>query len=172
MVQTASQLRWCTKPHCTTCGNREARARLKAIAFDAGFALANQLSELTPSEIVKLPNWDDCIRLAFFEIPLPGPQEKVLTSWLHNLHNDVQFADVVLFYIIRSLPFRESIGKDWIEKCVSLAIDTKNESLIESVLWTLGAKAKNYPAFLELAGQLTLSPTVVKALAACETGTV
>lgn len=167
IVQRASQLGWCTRPYCTTCGNREVQAELRKVAGEAGFELAEQLSGLSTSEIVSLPNWDDCIRLAFFEIILPGPQERVLESWLHNLDKEVYFADVVLFYIVRSLPFGQTIGARWIEKCISLALDTRNESLTESLLWTLRGKVNNYPALHNLAKQMTSSPKVAKALSAC-----
>ena len=166
IVQRASQLGWCTRPYCTTCGNQEIRAELRKVAGESGFGLAEQLSQLSPSEIVLLPDWDNGIRLAFFEIVLPGPQERILESWLERLDKEIDFADVVLFYIVRSLPFGQSVGTRWIEKCIPLALDTHNESLIESLLWILKGNVNNYPALYNLANQ-TKSPKVAKALSFC-----
>lgn len=166
IVQRASLLGWCTRPYCTTCGNQEVRAELRKVAGEYGFGLAEQLSQLSPSEIVLLPHWDSSIRLAFREIVLPGPQERILESWLERLDKEIEFADVVLFYIVRSLPFGESVGARWIERCVFLALDTHNESLIESLLWLLKGNVNNYPALYNLAKQ-TKSPKVAKALSAC-----
>ncbi|GAB6283328.1 MAG: hypothetical protein STSR0008_20900 [Ignavibacterium sp.] len=160
----AAELRWCTEPYCTTCGNQEIRNELRKISKDGGFELAKQLSELSPSDIVNLPNWDNCIRLAFFEIVLLGPKEKVLEAWFSKLDKEIYFADVILFYIIRSLSFEMSVTKEWINKCISLAIDFKNESLIESLIWTLGVNINKYPNLFEIANKMTTSDKIKRAL--------
>ncbi len=167
VVQKASQLRWCTQPYCTTCGNREIRGELRQLAGKGGFELARMLSELRPPDIVALPNWENCIRLAFFEITLPGPQERVLESWVNYLDREIYFADVVLFYVVRSLPFGQSVGKLWIDKCISLALSTQDESLIESLLWTLGKEVDTYADLFNLAHQMKAFPKIAKALTGC-----
>lgn len=164
IVHKAEQNNWCTIPYCTTCGNTEIRNELRNIAGLGGSELANMLSEIAPSEIMKLPNWTDCIRLSFFEITYPGHQEKVLNSWLINLENQVYFADPILFYVVRTLPFGLSVGKNWVVKCVSMATETKNESLVESLIWTLKEKIREYPDLLHLAQQLTSSQKIRNAL--------
>ena len=164
IVRKASELRWCTRPYCTTCGNREVRTELRNIAGKNGFQLADILSALKPAEIVTLPNWQDCVQLAFFEISLPGTQEKVLESWLPEIDNQIHFADVVLYYVIRTLPFRESVGKNWIERCIALSNTSRNESLVESLLFVLGRKSEAYPDFLSFARQFESSPKIQKAL--------
>ena len=85
IVQKASRLGWCTRLYCTTCLNHELREEFRKLAGEVGFELAEQLAELAPSEVVLLPNWENCIRLAFLQIALPGPQQKVLDAWANKL---------------------------------------------------------------------------------------
>lgn len=165
IVQKAQKLGWCTIPYCTTCGNLEIRNEFRKISEDGGFELSNQLAQLSPSEIVNLPNWEDYIRLAFIEILLPGPKEKILEAWILKLDEEIYFADVVLFYIIRSFPLEMTITKDWINKCILLAINFKNESLIESLIWSLKKNVSDYPSLKDIAMNMTASVKIKKALA-------
>ena len=81
LVLLADQRGWCTRRYCTTCGNRDIRARLDEFAQDGGWELARMLSELKPSEITSLPNWDECVSLAFLHcLPWPGQHEMTTVS--------------------------------------------------------------------------------------------
>jgi hypothetical protein len=140
IVYQAQENNWCTQWHCTTCGSSQVRDKFQELAGDMGFGLADELAALTPRQIRELPNWQDCLRLAFRHIAMPGPQEKVLNAWQAALEGDTFFADYVLFYIVRDLPFRAAVGKQWFETCVNMALKHKARSLTESLLWVLGPK--------------------------------
>lgn len=166
IVQKASRLGWCTRLYCTTCLNHELREEFRKLAGEVGFELAEQLAELAPSEVVLLPNWENRIRLAFLQIALPGPQQKVLDAWANKLDREIRLADIVLFYVVRILPFGQYISSRWIDKCISLALETRDESLTESLIWTLGRKVIDNDPLSGLVKELAASSKIKYACAA------
>ena len=60
---------------------------------------------------------------------------KVLKSWLPNLKENIELADLVLFYFII-----DEMKNEWIDECKRLAIMTENESLLESLIYKLEGK--------------------------------
>ena len=60
---------------------------------------------------------------------------EVLKSWLPNLKENIELADLVLFYFII-----DEMKNEWIDECKRLAIMTENESLLESLIYKLEGK--------------------------------
>lgn len=161
LVRKASELSWCTRIYCTTCANGEFRNALKQIGGDS-FGLAQALADLDIDEYVRLRNWDDCLRIAFLYLPFPGQHEKILNCWVSKLNRNIRFADVVLFYIARSLPFGKEVSRTWISACVDLATSFKDESLIESLIWVLRSGVAEHEELLSIAQSLGATSFKVK----------
>jgi hypothetical protein len=102
-------------------------------------------------------------------MPWPGQHEKVIQAWVPQIDHNLKFADFVLFYIVRTLPFGRSAGKGWIDRCLLMAIATRDESLVESLLWTLGRDAIEHDELMQVASELSRGSFKVRR-ALAETG--
>jgi hypothetical protein len=127
--------------------------------------LAKELFELPISEFVKLQYWEGHLRMAFHAVRDPDLQASVLQRWLESPLKDVRFVDVVVFYLIRHGHLHAPVGDAWVKAAVALAEHTKDRSLVESLIWSLGRSIANYPTFASLARELgQQSPSIAKAL--------
>ncbi|MBC7929889.1 MAG: hypothetical protein H7Z38_04905 [Rubrivivax sp.] len=162
LVKKASELNWCTQIYCTTCANGEFRKDLKQLGGGNSFELAQVLADLDIDEYSWLRDWDDCLRIAFLHLPFPGQHEKILSSWIPKLNKNIRFADVVLFYIVRSLPFGIETSRAWISACVNLAVNSKDESLVESLVWVLRSELPKYDGLIHTAKHLSATSFKVK----------
>lgn len=169
LVKKASELNWCVRIYCTTCGNKEFRNALEQIGCGNSFEFVQKLADLDIKEYVGLRGWDDCLRIAFLYLPFPGQHEKVLNAWIAKLDGEIRFADVVLFYVVRTLPLGKEVGKSWISACIALATPSKDESLVESLVWVLRSELSLYEALLNLAKNMSATSFKVRR-ALMETG--
>ena len=146
LLQLARRNRWCTKPYCTTCGASEFRAALRQL----GAELADDLADIDLGLLEGTPDWADALRLALDELQNADLKDRVLASWLPLIDEHVRLADLVLFYYVRRgalfAPMSIEVLRLWLTKCIDLALLTKDESLVESLLYTLGAGYREYPA--------------------------
>lgn len=151
IIKKAREQKWCTTPYCTTCGSREYRNSLKDLAGSLGGGLANALAEINPHELISIPDWQDALRVAIIDLPISLQVEGVLKSWLPKITDNIFFADFALYKIVRYLPPDNEIRNKWIELCMSMALNTKNFSLIESLLLVLRHKALDHPDIILIA---------------------
>jgi hypothetical protein len=160
LVRLAGKSRWCTSLYCTTCGNGEFRSRLAALDNGFGGRLSNLLSELDLNEYTTLGDWLDCLRLAFIHLPFAPQRDAALKNWLPYARTNVRFADGVLFYIIRYVS--GEIRESWIASCVDLAIESKDTSLIESLVWVVHSDLTRYPDLVDVAHNLAATSAKVR----------
>jgi hypothetical protein len=151
IIRKAYERKWCTEPYCTTCGGREYRDALNELAGPLGGSLANALEEINPQDLISIPNWQDALLIAIFDVPFSPQLEGVLQAWLPKIPNNIFFADFVLYKIVRHLPTDNEMKNKWIESCVSIVLDTNNFSLIESIILVLRKDALNYPNLIAIA---------------------
>jgi hypothetical protein len=130
--------------YCTTCGATEFRSAMKQL----GDGLADELASLDLSALTEIPNWDETLRLVLDDIRKAELMDRVLTAWLPQLDRHIRVADLILFYYVRrgaiNAPMSIEVLQRWREKCIDLALQTSNESLVESLIYTLGDYRK-YP---------------------------
>ena len=150
LVKRAQDLKWCTQPYCTTCGSLEYRNELKKLSGDLGGGLSNALSDLDPNEITEIDNWADALIVAFIDLPFSLQAEGILKSWYPKIRVNINFTDLVLFKIVRCFPKENEVRKKWISECISIALEKKDFSLVESLILLLGKDTFNYPELLEL----------------------
>src|SRR6266851_10190450 len=137
LVKLAAKSRWCTDLYCTTCGNMEFRTRLAAMDNEFGGRMSNLLSALDLDEYTALGKWLSCLRIAFVDLPFSPQRDGILKNWLPYARTNVRFADGILYYLVRYLP-RNEIRESWISSCADLAVESKDASLVESLVWVLG----------------------------------
>jgi hypothetical protein len=165
LVGEATARKWCSRPHCSTCGAHDFRSALAQACNQDPEELAQLLASLPLKELLSVQNWDGYVRIAYFELKSYGLQERVLTSWLSQAQASASFADFVLFRFIRYLPSRELIRRQWISGCLDLALRSRHSSLVESLLWTLQESANQHPRLVELARELEQNyPSLTKPL--------
>jgi len=151
IVRMAEKNKWCTTPYCTTCIAREYRQALKDLGGQLGGGLADALSELKPSEITHENNWQNALLTAIIDLPMSLQLEGILETWSEKMDEDINFTDFILFKIIRNISQKSKIWGKWINGCLSLALVTKNFSLIESLLLVMGRKAVEQNELIQIA---------------------
>lgn len=142
VINTANSRNWCVKPggYCTTCGMADVHSALTEIDLDQA------LGSLDLEELWSMPDWD-----LFLQAASRHPEfdrRRLLESWLPMIGHRTRFADVVLFYFVRRTT---PLFKPWIDACADVALHDGHESLIESLLYTIGDGIEEYPALSELA---------------------
>jgi len=157
LVLKAKANKWCTRWFCTTCGSQHFRSALKEIGAEE---LSEALCSLTPSEIMALPNVDDCLKISFNDMRSIELMERVLDSWLDSADDHIRFVDMVIFNIMRGLGFFGETREKWINKCVELAIKTRDTSLIESLLLTIGGGISSYLELVKIIKEKTESSKI------------
>ena len=149
ILERASQARWCITPYCTTCGCRDYRTTLRQLGSNGGPDLAESLSTLSLVELCTHREWDNALRIALGEITDAAQMDKVLCAWLPAINQHVAVADIVLFYFVRRgalfAPMSIEVLRMWMDACVALACETHNESLVESLVYTLGRRVESAP---------------------------
>jgi hypothetical protein len=170
LVERAALEGWCTKPGCRTCSAHEVRERLYELAGDDGSELVRALAEADLHRLCGLAVWSNCVRMAFDFLTDPAQGDQVLTAWLPQLAQHIPLADLVLFYRVRTgilfAPMSISVRDRWVAACVDLAIASRDASLLESLVRTLGTETKQYPQLqLVLSEVRRHSPRLERALA-------
>jgi hypothetical protein len=163
LVKLTTRSRWCISLYCTTCGNMEFRTRLAALDNGLGGPLSNLLASLDLDELTRTGAWLDCLRIAFMHLPFAPQRDGLLKAWQPYGRTNVRFADGVLYYII---PYSgDDVRESWIASCVDLALETKDASLVESLIWVLRSDLPRYQKLMNEAHLLTeTSPKVQTAL--------
>ena len=127
--------------------------------------LADELLTLPISEFRKLKYREGHLRTAFFCLRDRDLQTLVLQRWLQTFGGDIRFADVVVFYLVKPAHVGTEVGDTWIQAATDLAEQSRDFSLVESLIWTLGRSASAHPRFWALAAELDQrSPSIKKAL--------
>jgi len=152
-LRQATEHNWCIQPDCTTCGARDFRSALHALGGALGESLANALASVNLDELMSLSNWDYAIEIAVRDLPLPGQATSLLEFWLLRADENIRFFDVVLYKLARYLPQEHPVRTQWITKGISLALQTQDFSLIESLILVLRGKAVQYEQLITLAEQ-------------------
>jgi hypothetical protein len=151
ILRKAEEKRWCMEPYCSTCGARDYRIALRDIGGKLGTPLVNVLAEIDRDELISFENWGDAVVIAVRDLPLPGQATALLESWLKRADQNIRFFDGVLYKLVRYMPESDPVRQKWIEKAVSLSVQTRDFSLVESLLLTLRERAVAYEQIIDIA---------------------
>ncbi len=146
-------------PYCTTCGSREYRNALKELSAPLGGGLADALADIDLQEISLLPNWQDALLVAIMDLPISQQVEDVLEAWLPEISGHIVFADLILYKIVRYMRKNNATRNKWIDRCIDIAINSRNFSFIESLLLVLRRDAWDYPKLIAIAKEYSYSST-------------
>lgn len=150
IMREGNSRKWCMTPYCTTCGSLEYRSMLKELAGPFGGPLANALQDIDINELTSVPNWQDGLLIAIIDLPISMQVDGILKTWLPKAVANIRFADYVLFKIVRCLSRESNTRREWIKLCLEMAVETKDFSLIESLVLVLGQDAKNFPELITI----------------------
>lgn len=86
-------------------------------------------------------DWQDPLLVAVMDLPFSGQLDEVLEAWLPHLPVHTAFADFVLYRIVRRMSADNRVRARWVDGCRVLARDTRDFSLVESLILVLGPAA-------------------------------
>jgi hypothetical protein len=148
---------YCTEPQCLACGNVQFRGRLARIAGKDSQPLTEALKGLTPQKIMALPNWENCLRLAFMRLS-PLQQEEALNTWADSLTDEVDFARAALVATSSTFVDWQITAKMWIQRSVELAHEANDQPLADTLIRLLGPAAAWYPKLVALSPAMDDAP--------------
>jgi hypothetical protein len=151
IIRKANEQKWCMTPYCTTCGSREYRKALKDLSGPLGGGLANALCDINFQEITSIPNWQNALLVAIIDLPISMQVGGVLKAWLEKTGSNIFFIDLVLYKIVRHLPKDNETRNLWIDHCMSVALNTKDFSLVESLILVLRQDALDHSELISIA---------------------
>jgi len=127
--------------------------------------LAAELENLPLSEFVQLQYWAGQLCIGFAMLKDGDLQAGILRRWLATCPDNIQFVDVVIFYLLPHAFVSAEINEQWVAKAVSMAVASRDNSLVESLVWRLRGGLDKYPDLLNLATELQkASPAIAKAM--------
>jgi hypothetical protein len=151
IIRKAHEQKLCMTPYCTTCGTHEYRNLLKDLAGPLGGGLADALADINPQDLISIPNWQDALLVAITDLPISLQVEGVLKAWLPKTTDNIFLADFAVYEIVRYLPIGNETKNRWIEHCMVMALNTKDFSLIESLILVLRQDALNHSELIAIA---------------------
>ena len=161
-IKRANDRNLCVSHWCTTCTCADFRQSLREIPD-----LKQALISLDVGELTRMDRWSPALRWAYITLPSPQDCEDVLWAWLAHFDNHVRFMDHLMFWVLDCGPFEGAAASACLEKSISLAIRTRDTSLIETLVWCLRARLAEFPALFDLAmSEGTRDDRIYNALAA------
>ena len=97
----------------------------------------NALTDLDLEDLTSIPGWDGALQIALGDLPFPEQRISLLDAWLPRAHQNLRFFDFVHYRFIRYLPVGHPVRSNWVTMALSIAADTHDFSLVESLLLTL-----------------------------------
>ncbi len=127
--------------------------------------LMRELLALPLDELRELLYWEDHLRMAFYFLRDREREAEILRHWLAASGDDVEFVDTVVFYLIRPRHLGTDLATAWIDRAITLAVAAQHESLVESLVWTLGGSVSTNPRLAAIATAMASgSPKIARAL--------
>jgi len=127
--------------------------------------LVSELENLPLSEFMQLQHWAGQLCIGFAMVKDGGLQAGILRRWLATCPDNIQFVDVVIFYLLPPIMGDETLRQAWLSKAVNIAVAQRDISLVESLVWRLREDLEKYPDLLKLATEFQkTSPSISKAM--------
>lgn len=166
IISLATKNNWCVDPNCSTCGARDFKNVLLQLDRDEEKGLIKSLASMDIQSISKFPSWSGCIKISLNLINKPQDMDFILSNWLPNLRNNIRLADLVLFHFVRRgclfAPMSIEMHSKWINECISLAKITKDDSLIESLIYVKDRDLLDHPDLIEIIREKAKYSTYIK----------
>lgn len=146
---------WCMKHYCTTCGAGHFRESLKKIANLEEDLSSTPISKLLGhSDSVHLirtivPRWSAALQIVVSETSLSLNWDTILASWFPQASQNATFLDHIIFYILPRINCSSSTLQKWTDQSASMAIESKDASLLESLIRRLGSQSQSYAGLVD-----------------------
>lgn len=126
--------------------------------------LAEEIENVSLPELLQLKHWDGHLTVGFTMLRDSNLPDRILRRWLDSCPDNPRFVDVLIFYLL-PLATSSEIRHAWFTKGADVAVASKDNSLIESLLWRLNGGLEKYPELLKLATELQkTSPAIAKGM--------
>src|SRR5471030_784494 len=150
LIEEAGRAHWCTTWHCTTCGVTPWRAGFQRLARTPQQLVA-ELEQLPLSAWYDLPEFGGAIYYCFSVLHHRELVDQVLNNWLHRLDGHYRIADAVTFYVVREGQSSEGMRDDWLGRSEAMAVESRDPSLLESLVYAYGTRLREHPELLRAA---------------------
>ena len=98
-----------------------------------------------------LPEFGGAIYYCFSVLGNHTVVDRVLGNWIGRLAGHYRIADAVTFYVVREMQSSERLRRDWLSRSESMAIESRDPSLLESLLYAYSAQLQDHPALVSAA---------------------
>jgi len=159
-LTTASET-MCTGYPCTTCGAGEFRMAVpraaaeicveEGIDFSKGSAVGALVSRTPLDSLYQGYRVMDALRVAACLNLTQKDWQEALTHWLPAIKDNLWATDWVLYRLFPRRDLLGGIGKQWLDECTRVAIETKCGSILESLLIRFPAWSLANPALVAAA---------------------
>lgn len=178
LLAETERKRWCVTMFCG-CYLTEYRSAI-ALINDLQSALETvDLSELTSYDqwrareieglyeppVPPLPLWCCALRITSILRGITLDWGPIFSAWLPYARQHVWFLDLVFFYLVARVPCDPEVYNSWLTTCVDVARQTRNTSLLETLVRVLRADIRKYGDLLEYAVAQAGDPMLRNALA-------
>lgn len=141
ILQEAGSNHLCTKQVCTTCGAGEFRASIAA-AQTSHTSLTTVLGTMDLSAWYAVEDLGGAIAIVFAPLGDSSAIDEIVTSWRARVAGHTRLLDAVVFHLIRTGMVSSPEAERWIALARTEALATKDPSLLESLVYTLGPRIK------------------------------
>jgi hypothetical protein len=165
VVEEAIRARWCTKVACTTCGASSYRNALATARKEDPTGFDEALVSWPFEGWVRFEDRRGAVFHALNALGSSNAVSRVLERWMTRPETPTWLLDAVLFDIVRAGLAQAAVQEAWLQRALDAARVTRDVSLVESLLYTLGGAARQHISLLGLAEGLAASePRVARAL--------
>jgi hypothetical protein len=113
--------------------------------------LAGQLEHLPLSAWYGLPEFGGAIYHCFSVLHNRELVDQILDNWLSRLDGHYRVADAVTFYVVRDGQSSGRVHDAWLRRSEAMAVESRDPSLLESLVYACGAQLREHPDRLRAA---------------------
>jgi len=113
--------------------------------------LAHELQQLPLAAWYDLPEFGGAIYHCFATLPSRALVDQVLGDWVSRLAGHYRIADAVTFYVVRDGQSSERLRDDWLRRSEAMALESRDPSLLESLVYAYGTDLHEHPELVRAA---------------------
>ena len=163
LLQCAAAERWTTDSRKADDEARPLRDALAELVTADAPRFVEDLCEVDPADLYLIEGWAGALFHAFALLE-PVQIQLVAERWHERFRADVRIVDWVLFQLVRTGRISPPLSTAWLNSASALALDTRDPSLVESLLYVLGPEFGGRDDLRRLAKRLKYHPPLRHAL--------
>lgn len=163
IYQKATNENWCTKAFCTTCGSFEFNNITENELKANSEVFIDDLRNCDFDVLAQKEDWTGGLYRIFQNIEVFGRKTEILDFWLNRSNISGHQYNSLFFFLVRHSESND-IKDIWTRKLTHIAKQTKNGSIVESLLIDLKDKVKYFPELCNLVETEYLNETKIQRL--------